>query len=70
VCASSFSISGSVIENVNVYAHLGHIITSSFNDLDDTANRRNSFISHANTVLYNTVLCLMSLQTNTMLCFF
>ena len=40
ICACSFSISGKVIKNVNVYFHLGHIIASSLSDPYDITNRR------------------------------
>jgi hypothetical protein len=35
MCACSFYINGSLIGNVKQYPHLGHIITSAFNDDDD-----------------------------------
>jgi Reverse transcriptase (RNA-dependent DNA polymerase) len=50
--AYSFTISGNIIQNVNSYSHLGHIITSSFTDIEDISSRRNSLISKANTVIF------------------
>ena len=51
MCASSFYIGGKLIENVNQYAHLGHIITSEFDDISDITHRRNSFVGQVNSVL-------------------
>ena len=51
MCAYSFTISGKIIQNVNSYSPLGHIITSSFTDIEDISIRRNSLISKANTVI-------------------
>ena len=51
MCASSFYIGGKLIENVNQYAHLGHIITSEFDDICDITHRRNSFVGQVNSVL-------------------
>ena len=48
---SYFTISGNIIENVNSNSHLGHIIASSFTDVDDKCSRHNSFIGQANTVI-------------------
>jgi hypothetical protein len=47
----SFYIGGNLIENVTHYSHLGHVVTSSFNDSDDIKYRRNCFIGQANNVL-------------------
>jgi len=49
-CACQFHIGGNSIENVNKFSHLGHIITSSFNDVDDIGNRRNSLFCQSNKV--------------------
>ena len=46
-----FYISGRIIENVEQYSHLGHIITSSFHDNEDITHRRNCFVGQANNVL-------------------
>jgi hypothetical protein len=35
MCDSNFYVGGNAIENVCHYSHLGHIITSSFSDIDD-----------------------------------
>ena len=51
MCAYRFFIGGNIVSNVKQYAHLGHIIVSSFNDRDDIAYRRNCFIGQANNVL-------------------
>jgi hypothetical protein len=51
MCKCSFLINDKIIENVNHYSHLGHIINSSFNDDDDILHRRNSFIGQANNLL-------------------
>jgi len=46
-----FSIGGQPLECVNSYCHLGHIITSKFDDSDDIFNRRIHFIGQANSLL-------------------
>jgi len=51
MCAYRFFIGGNIVSNVDQYAHLGHIIVSSFSDRDDVAYRRNCFIGQANNVL-------------------
>lgn len=51
MCNCSFSIGARCIENVDKFPHLGHIITSSFDDLDDILHRRNSFVGQTNHVL-------------------
>ena len=45
-----FSIGGQQLECVDSYCHLGHIISSSFDDSDDILNRRNHFIGQANSL--------------------
>jgi hypothetical protein len=40
-CGSSFYIGGKRIENVDQYAHLGHMITSNFDDICDITHRWN-----------------------------
>jgi len=50
-CHCVFNIGGKPIENVEMYSHLGHIITSSFIDSDDIAFRRSNFVGQANSVL-------------------
>jgi hypothetical protein len=47
----SFYIGGNVIEIVDKWPHLGHIITSECNDEADILNRRNSLINQINQVL-------------------
>jgi hypothetical protein len=37
-CDCNFYIGGSAIENVCRYSHVGHIITSSFSDIDDVTS--------------------------------
>ena len=44
------------LECVTTYCHLGHIITSKFDDSDDISNRRNHFIGQVN----NYLLCFIS----------
>ena len=44
-------IGGKVIERVDSFLHLGHVITSSQNDKEDIMYRRNCFINQANNVL-------------------
>lgn len=51
MCLCSFSIDTRCIDNVDNFVHLGHIITSSFVDLDDILHRRNSFAGQTNHVL-------------------
>jgi hypothetical protein len=51
MCSISFYVGGKLIENVDQYAHLGHIITSDFEDTCDITHRRNCFIGQANSVL-------------------
>jgi hypothetical protein len=51
MCDCKFYIGSRVIDNVSMYSHLGHIITASFDDIDDIRHRRNSFIGQANNVL-------------------
>ena len=46
-----FYVNGKQIENVKSYAHLGHIITSLFNDNDDVLHRRNCFVGQVNNAL-------------------
>ena len=48
--SSIFSIGGQQLECVDSYCHLGHIISSSFDDSDDILNRRNHFIGQANSL--------------------
>ena len=48
---SSFSIDGNLIERVESFSHLGHIITSSLSDQEDIYYRRNCFISQVNNML-------------------
>jgi len=52
MCAYRFFIGGNIVSNVDQYAHLGHIIVSSFSDRDDITYRRNCFIGQANNVLF------------------
>jgi hypothetical protein len=47
----NFYVGGRAIENVCRYSHLGHIITSSFSDIDDVTYRRNCLVGQANNVL-------------------
>ena len=51
MCSISFYTDSKLIENVNQYAHLGHIITSDFEDTYDITHRRNCFIGQTNSFL-------------------
>jgi len=44
-------IGGKVVEFVESFSHLGHIINSKFDDSDDILHRRNSFNGQANNIL-------------------
>ena len=46
-----FTIGGSVIEYVDEYPHLGHLITCNLNDEADIAQRRFTMIGQINSVL-------------------
>ena len=46
-----FSIGGQPLECVTTYCHLGHIISSKFDDSDDIFNRKNHFIGQVNSLL-------------------
>ena len=46
-----FSISGNVIENVESWPHLGHVITNNASDKLDVLSRRGSFIGQVNNVI-------------------
>ena len=46
-----FYVGGSVIEYVESYVHLGHIITSKITDEEDILQRRNCFVGQVNNVL-------------------
>ena len=50
VCCS-FYVGGRLIEKVDKFSHLGHIVMSSLSDRDDIAHARNSFIGQTNNVL-------------------
>ena len=51
MCSGDFFVGDKIIENVSKYAHLGHIITSSFSNIDDINNRRNCFVGQVNNLL-------------------
>jgi hypothetical protein len=51
MCNSRFFISGNLIENVQQNTHLGHIICSSFLDIEDIMFRRNSLVGQTNNFL-------------------
>jgi len=51
MCKCNFKIGDKIIENVDKYSHLGHLITTRFDDDDDILFRRNCFIGQANNVL-------------------
>jgi hypothetical protein len=46
-----FSIGGKLIEKVNSYPHLGHIISDKSDDTDDVTRRRSHFVGQANNLL-------------------
>ena len=47
-----FFVNGKQIENVDSYAHLGHIITSQFTDLEEIQQRWNAFVGQVNNLLF------------------
>jgi len=49
----SFSIGSRVIEFVDKWPHVGHIITKECTDTDDILNKKSSLIGQINKVLYN-----------------
>ena len=53
MCSCSFFIGSESIESVDSFSHLGHIIISSLDDIDDIQQRHNSFIGQINNVLVN-----------------
>ena len=50
VTSCQYFIGGNVVECVDSFLHLGHVITSSLNDKDDISHRRNCFINQVNNV--------------------
>jgi hypothetical protein len=51
MASCAFYIGGDRIQNVSQFTHLGHIITSSFQDCEDIKSRRNGFVSQVNSLL-------------------
>jgi hypothetical protein len=51
VSSINFYIGGKVVESVESFAHLGHIINSKCDDYEDILHIRNSFIGQANNLL-------------------
>jgi len=51
ITSCQFFIGGKVIERVDFFLHLGHVITSSQNDKENIMYRRNCFINQDNNVL-------------------
>ena len=49
----SFCIGSQVIDYVDQWPHLGHIITNDCDDAEDIRSRKLNFISQANKVLFN-----------------
>ena len=47
----TFHVGDSPIENVESFAHLGHVISNNLVDNDDILKRRNDFVGQANNVL-------------------
>ena len=47
----NFTINGSSVECVKSYKHLGHVISSIFEDRGDIEDKRSSFIGQVNSVL-------------------
>lgn len=64
MCQCRFFIGGNLIENVDQYTHLGHIITSSQSDTEDITHRRNCFVGQVNNVLcfFNKIDVLVKLR--------
>ena len=55
----SFSVGGELIVFVDIFTHLGHVISSDLDDSRDVANRRCSFIGQTNVycvILANLIL--------------
>jgi len=48
----SFFVGNKMIDNVDRFSHLGHIITSSLLDGNDIVQRRNTFVGQTENVLY------------------
>jgi len=52
MCKCCFFVGNKLIDNVDRFSHVGHIITSSLNlDGDDIVQRRNTFVGQTNNVL-------------------
>jgi len=51
MCKCCFFIGNKMIDYVDRFSHVGHIITSSLLDGDDIVQRRNTFIGQTNNVL-------------------
>jgi len=51
MCNCFFLIGNKRIDNVDSFSHIGHVITSSLDDVDDIQQRRNSFVGQTNNVL-------------------
>ena len=51
MCGTVFYVGGNVIEYVESYVHLGHIITSKITDEKDIVQRHNCFVGQVNNVL-------------------
>jgi len=51
VCSCSFCVRNKMIDNVDRFSNLGHIITSSLLDGDDMVQPRNTFVGQTNNVL-------------------
>ena len=66
-----FSISGNVIENVESWPHLGHVITDNASDKLDVLSRRGSFIGQVNNVIcwFSKLDCCMKTRLLKAYCF-
>jgi len=51
MCKCCFFVGNKIIDNVDRFFHVGHIITSSLLDGDDIVQRRNTFVGQTNNVL-------------------
>jgi len=66
-----FSISGNVIENVESWPHLGHVITNNASDKLDVLSRHGSFIGQVNNVIcwFSKLDCCMKTRLLRVYCF-
>jgi len=70
MCNCSFFVANKMIDNVDRFSHLGHIITSSLLDGDDIVQRRNTFVGQTNNVLciFNKLNTMVNLKLSKSYC--